>query len=187
MIRTLCLAIWLASCSGTPALAAPKPRKAISCKPAKPGVPVWMIVGRMKDGDTWEGVCADRFGFPEVYREGGQDADGNDEGIDTPEKSKSVARCPEEIAHAKKASAFAEELRAAAKGVALVTVFKRKEKYGRYLSLTSFWIDGGLVRLGDALITAGYALPYAGGKKADWCALLAPKVPVNLLPAGFER
>jgi endonuclease YncB( thermonuclease family) len=143
-----------------------QPPATITCDPAKPGEPVWIEIKRIKDGDTFEGTCTDRFGFPEIYRIGN---------LDTPEKG-GFAKCKRESIHAGKASGNITTWAAASEMKALVVVGKAKEKYGRYLNDAWFFADGQFLGWAQIQISDGFALPYDGGKKGDWCAILKGKV-----------
>lgn len=82
------------------------------------------------------------------------------DGVNTPEKRGSD-QC--EKAAAKEASAFTDGLLA---GQRVTVTGVRLGKYaGRVLGRIS--VDG--VDLGDALIAAGHARPYDGGKREAWC------------------
>jgi micrococcal nuclease len=150
----------------TRVIALKKPPETVSCKITATEKPTWIEIARVKDGDTFEGTCKDRFGFPEIFRL---------RDLDTPEKG-ALAKCPEEDFHAKAATEFARNLGLSGKNKVLATVAKRKEKYGRYLSDATFYATEGEIDWREAMIKAGYALPYDGGKKADWCALLKFKL-----------
>jgi endonuclease YncB( thermonuclease family) len=120
---------------------------------------------RVKDGDTFEGTCTDRFGFPETYRLAN---------LDTPENGR-FAKCRAEAVHAAAASAYAKQLSAQANNVARVKLPIGKEKYGRYRAQVEWFIDGRWLDWSSAMIKAGYAVSYSGGKKINWCAALRAK------------
>lgn len=106
------------------------------------------------DGDTFS---ADIAGWPEIvgHRIGVRVA-----GIDAPELR---GECPCEVALAKDARAFVTHKLQNADTIALRHV--RRDKYFRLLA--EVWVDG--ENLSESLIDAGYARPYAGGKKQGWC------------------
>ena len=132
------------------------------CAVAQPGASeIAVPIARVKDGDTFEAGCTDRFGKPEVYRIAG---------IDTPE-SNGRAKCPHESTLANLASANAKVMAARAGMVAQVSLPVAQEKYGRYLAKVSFIIDGQRVEWAQAQIAAGYAKPYYGSKKTEWCKM----------------
>lgn len=84
-------------------------------------------------------------------------------GIDTPESQKQHAKCAKELKQGLAASAFAHTL--AKPGDQISFRYLGHDKY--------FRIDANVgVSAGDwgqTMISNGYAAPYFGGKKQDWC------------------
>ena len=91
-------------------------------------------------------------------------------GADTPEKFR--PRCQLERAFARKASAFVESLAPPGAEIRLRDV--RRGKYaGRVVARVQIANDAGdWIDLGQLLISRKFAVPYFGGRKADWCAIL---------------
>ncbi len=91
-------------------------------------------------------------------------------GVDTPEKFR--PRCAAEKERALKATAFVRGLISPGDTVWLHDV--RRGKYaGRVLARVMFQRpDGSRADLSTVLLKAGWARPYDGGRKADWCAIL---------------
>lgn len=106
------------------------------------------------DGDTFS---ADIAGWPAIV---GRRIGVRVAGIDAPELH---GECPCEVALAKDARAFVTYMLQNADTIELRNV--RRDKYFRLLA--EVWVDG--ESLGESLIDAGYARPYAGGKKQGWC------------------
>lgn len=124
------------------------------CWPEQQGPAIVESVVSVHDGDTFSANIA---GWPPVagYRIGVRVA-----GVDTPEI---VGSCPCETAMAKDARTFTLTKLRQASEVKLANI--RRDKYFRILA--DVWIDG--ESLAQELIDAGYARPYAGGKKQGWC------------------
>ncbi|WP_286694089.1 thermonuclease family protein [Spongiibacter sp. UBA1325] len=106
------------------------------------------------DGDTFR---ANINGWPAVV---GESMSIRIKGIDTPElrgkcqSEKEAARLAKQYSVAKLRAANRVELKAIERG-----------KYFRLLA--DVWVDD--ENLGEALISAGHAVRYGGGKKKDWC------------------
>jgi endonuclease YncB( thermonuclease family) len=136
-------------------------------------------VTRVKDGDTFEIAGHKTFGLPTSIRV---------LGIDTPESAMPPAKCAAERDHGKAATLHAKSLVAASGGIVWTTGKVKRDKFnGRYLFKVYLRINGKRVSWGDAMIKAGFALPYAedeNGKlaKPDWCAILRDRQPVDLKP-----
>lgn len=97
-------------------------------------------------------------------------------GIDTPESRKPPGKCITEVRRGKLAHAFADTL--LRPGAAIVIGYRGHDKY--------FRIDADVMigpqSLADVMIARGYATPYGGGRKRNWCfrgayPLLAPNRP----------
>ena len=91
-------------------------------------------------------------------------------GVDTPEKFR--PHCAAEKARALAATEFVRSLLAPGD-----TVWLRKVRLGKYagrvLARVEFQqADGSRADLSTVLLKAGWARPYDGGRKADWCAIL---------------
>ncbi len=85
------------------------------------------------------------------------------DGVNTPEKrGKGVTSC--EKAAAAKATAFTRKFLAGAQTVVVTGV-----RLGKYAGRALGRIAVGGMDLGAALVTAGLAHPYAGGKRRAWC------------------
>lgn len=84
-------------------------------------------------------------------------------GVDTPEKG-SRAHCNKEAILAERATEFTTRVVGAATKHQII--IKGWDKYGGRV-LGDILLDG--VSLKDMLISKGYALPYDGGTKPDWC------------------
>jgi endonuclease YncB( thermonuclease family) len=119
-----------------------------------------ITITRVKDGDTFVGSCTDRFGKPETYRVLG----------DTPEKGW-LAKCPEEQAYAKKATAYAEDMVRRAGGMA-TGIHQGDDKYGRILVDVTLMIDGKPVNWSEEMKEQGFMIDYDGGTKSNWCEIL---------------
>jgi micrococcal nuclease len=122
--------------------------------------PVKAKVVRMTDGDT-VGVIAEIWpgSYVSINIRIGE--------IDTPEKG-GRAKCPEEAALAKKASAETERL-LKDKEVLLYDI--QYEKYGGRLLADVRTMEG--VSAAQNLIDKKLARPYSGGKKEPWCKIHA--------------
>lgn len=120
-------------------------------------------IKRVKDGDTVE-LKRRVFGKPVSIR-----ITSSTGGIDTPE---SDGGCAAERDAAARAKAFTERMVAAAGWVAAAKTVKVDKYGGRYDAQLILIIDGQSVNLGDAIIAAGLALPYSGGKRVNWCSIL---------------
>jgi endonuclease YncB( thermonuclease family) len=83
-------------------------------------------------------------------------------GIDAPERN---GRCEEERRRAEDARAFLRR-RTLDRPVTLVDV--RTDKYGGRVLARVLAADG--IDLGAALVAAGLAKPYRGGRRVPWCA-----------------
>jgi endonuclease YncB( thermonuclease family) len=83
-------------------------------------------------------------------------------GIDTPEIQ---GMCKEEKDLAKKAQALTQRLMVQAVKIELAE--PRRDKYFRILA--KVMADG--QEVAQELVKAGFAVPYDGGKKKDWCAV----------------
>ncbi len=116
----------------------------------------WKIV-RVVDGDTIV------FAVDWLPKELGNTISVRVVGIDTPEKSH-IAKCDKEKELGKKASEYTKSL-FAGKKEAQVTILHWDKYGGRLNGYVS--ING--KDLGETLIKAGYARPYDGGKKSNWC------------------
>lgn len=82
--------------------------------------------------------------------------------IDTPEKG-FRAKCSGEIIQGANATAYTEHL--LTKATSIKVEIDGIEKYGRLLG--DVILDG--IPLSQILIQHGYAMPYYGAKKPDWC------------------
>lgn len=85
-------------------------------------------------------------------------------GIDTPECSKAHAKCAKELALGVKAQSYARTL--AKPGDAVAFQYLGHDKY--------FRIDAAMTLSNGTdwamlMLNGHYAVPYAGGKKKDWC------------------
>ena len=107
-------------------------------------------VGYVYDGDTVEMLC------------GGEKLTARLVGYDTPETR--GARCPEELALGKRATARLRELVGQGQQVALFRL--GYGKYGR--DLVRMEIDGRDVA--GQMVEEGLAVSYRGGSRIDWCA-----------------
>lgn len=135
-------------------------------------------VARVKDGDTFELVAHRTFGFATSIRVFG---------IDTPEHDYR-AKCPEEKAHGLLALTRANELVDGSGGLVWIKVIQRDKFGGRFDAKVKVRSGDKKIDWAQTMISEGFAVPYHGedkAKVADWCAILAPKVPVNILPLGF--
>ena len=83
-------------------------------------------------------------------------------GIDTPELR---SRCDSEKSKARAAKQFTVSILRNAKHIELQNL--QRDKYFRLLS--EVWVDG--KNLGQQLLDGGFAVPYSGKTKVDWCAL----------------
>ncbi len=85
-------------------------------------------------------------------------------GVDTPEKGHR-AKCDEERAAGRAATAFTEEMIAGASAIVV-----RDPKWGKWGGrvLADLVLDGR--SLSDTLIRMGYGRAYDGGKRGSWCA-----------------
>ncbi len=90
-------------------------------------------------------------------------------GIDTPESRR--PKCAEERAAGKKAAALVREMIAPGDEVRLRDVHGGKYA-GRVVARLMLLTEQGEASLGQMLIDRHLALPYFGGRKADWCAIL---------------
>jgi micrococcal nuclease len=86
-------------------------------------------------------------------------------GIDAPERN---GRCEDERRRAEDARAF---LRRRTQGRPVTLVDVRTDKYGGRVLARVMTADG--TDLGAALVAAGLAKPYRGGRRAPWCATAA--------------
>lgn len=91
-------------------------------------------------------------------------------GLDTPEVSVfDGAKCQAEIMLGKAASSYAVQLmQSHGMKVRLTKTTIRHDKYGGRLDAEVKFADG--TSYAEAMIAAGYARPYFGGAKSDWCA-----------------
>jgi micrococcal nuclease len=140
-----------------------------------------VTISRVKDGDTVELLRPRPFGKPVSIR-----LLASHSGIDTPETD---GPCEAEREAAAKAKAFTVGKVTAAQNRARA-VNVRTDKYGgRYDAQLIVIVDGVKMNLGDELLKAGLALPYDGGTRPDWCAVLAARdgKPENILPPDFDR
>ena len=85
-------------------------------------------------------------------------------GIDTPETRRNQAKCPKEVLFGKSATAFARTLLKPGDSVRLVR--RGNDKFMR--------IDGDITLpdgrdFGQTMLSAGYAKPYNGRGKPEWC------------------
>lgn len=85
-------------------------------------------------------------------------------GVDTPESTKSMAKCPGEIVRGKAASQFTRDTINAA-SVRQITIMSWDKYGGRVLG--DVILDGKSLR--DTLIAKGFAHEYYGGAKHTWC------------------
>lgn len=106
------------------------------------------------DGDTFR-VNID--GWPAVV---GDSMPVRIKGIDTPELR---GKCQREKEAARAAKQFSVARLRAGKLIELKGIVR--DKYFRLLA--EVWVDG--VNLGEQLILGGFAVPYGGGTKVDWC------------------
>lgn len=114
----------------------------------------WEFIG-VVDGDTLKFMAHE---FPEPLRKMSIRIDG----IDTPE-STYRAKCEREKLHGIQAKVFVKNIISQCPPVASVTGWG---KYGGR-ALGNIHVCG--ADLKDLLIKHGYARPYDGGKKSDWC------------------
>jgi len=115
----------------------------------------WEVV-RVTDGDTI--VVKAPWILPEL----GTTISIRVYGIDTPEKGK-LAKCAREAQLADLASGYTKGLIRVGDTVDVTNI--RRDKYFRLLGSVS--VDG--KDLGAALIDAGFARPYYGKTKSNWC------------------
>ncbi|POP51226.1 nuclease [Zhongshania marina] len=106
------------------------------------------------DGDTFR-VNID--GWPAVV---GDSMPVRIKGIDTPELR---GKCQREKEAARAAKQFSVARLREGKLIELKGI--ERDKYFRLLA--EVWVDG--VSLGEQLILGGFAVPYGGGTKVDWC------------------
>lgn len=144
---------------------------------ASPAAAARKHVSRVKDGDTFEIVENKTFGLSSSIRV---------LGIDTPESEMPPAKCHVEAEMGKAATAYANELVARSGGLVWTSGAAKRDPYGRYLFKVYLRIDGKRVGWAEAMIEAGFALPYvrtkdANGRrilvKPDWCSILAQGKP----------
>ena len=116
------------------------------------------VVKRVIDGDTisvtvpaWKGTPVENISI-RVY------------GIDTPEKSSRFAKCEKEENLGIKATEFARTL--AKKGDKIKFVYRNPDKYFR-IDADVYTPNG--KNWADLMISKGYAYPYDGKTKRDWC------------------
>ncbi|MGE4529243.1 MAG: thermonuclease family protein [Rhodospirillaceae bacterium] len=119
--------------------------------------PVTAQVVRVIDGDTVEVLAKPWLGMTITTRV-------RVAGIDTPEKG-SRAKCPAEAALAERASAAARAALPAGAQVRISGI--AEDKYGGRVVARIADPQGRDV--GQALIAAGLARPYDGGRKSSWC------------------
>ncbi len=125
----------------------------LSCQPQQgAGVPSCQV-SRVTDGDTVNLVCDGSAHRVRLL------------GLDTPELFS--PRCPAERAAGVQARSAL--LRLVAAGPVTSVRFQGTDRYGRDLARVS--VAGR--DLSQAMIDLGLALPYAGGRRPDWCARLA--------------
>lgn len=106
------------------------------------------------DGDTFTATIDD---WPPLI---GKSISVRIHGIDTPELR---GKCRREIELARKAKQAAVTMIREAKTIELRNM--RRDKYFRILA--EAYADG--TSIGETLIKQGFAVPYDGGKKNDWC------------------
>lgn len=85
-------------------------------------------------------------------------------GFDTPEVYS--PRCPEELAAGQKATALLRQVLRS--GPITAARFEGHDRYGREL----VGLDVAGQDLARQMIATGYAVPYAGGRRPDWCRML---------------
>jgi endonuclease YncB( thermonuclease family) len=85
-------------------------------------------------------------------------------GIDTPESSRTFAKCEKEVAAGLAAKVFMRSLLPPGSSVALTVV--GPDKYSCRI-VADAAIDG--KDLATAMLEAGHARPYDGGRKSSWC------------------
>jgi len=90
-------------------------------------------------------------------------------GIDTPESRR--PKCEEERTAGKRAAALVREMVKPGDAVRLRDVHGGKYA-GRVVARLMLLTEQGEVDLGQLLIARHLAVPYFGGRKADWCAIL---------------
>jgi micrococcal nuclease len=135
-----------------PPIEIPAPRTASPARPLRQMVPAELI--RIIDGDTVEMralIWLDQHVVTRVRLRG----------IDAPERA---SRCPEE---ARRADAAAEELERALRGRSLFLTAITRDKYGGRVVARIVTADG--ADAGEAMLAAGKARAYAGGKRGAWC------------------
>jgi micrococcal nuclease len=135
---------------------------AVAAAPAEPPREYRQRVVHISDGDTFD-VDIMVMGQPTRVRL---------LRIDTPEKGR-FAHCPEEDAAGRAATAYLSELIASGNSIVWLRG-GRRDLYNRPLVEAEISVRRRRINLSDAMISAGHALPYGGGKKADWCARLRP-------------
>ncbi len=114
-------------------------------------------VFRVIDGDTVQ------FDAPFLPEELGKSLSLRILGVDTPEKG-FRAQCEKEAALAERASEFTNRVVFSATKHQIV--IKKWDKFGGRV-LGDLLLDG--VSLKDLLISNGFAVPYNGAKKPNWC------------------
>jgi endonuclease YncB( thermonuclease family) len=97
-------------------------------------------------------------------------------GIDTPESRKPPGKCLAEVSAGKLAKAYAIQL-TPPMTPALVTFIKHDKYGGRFIGRLTL-PDGR--DWGATMLRGGWAAPYSGGKKGNWCGWLK----TNKYPAG---
>ncbi len=85
-------------------------------------------------------------------------------GIDTPEKMKRFAKCDKEVRLGILATTYARTL--AKEGDTIKFTYRGKDKYFR-IDADVITADGD--KWADKMISKGFARPYFGATKSDWC------------------
>lgn len=120
----------------------------------------WKVV-KVIDGDTLEVIIPS---FPDELNP----VKIRVKGIDTPEKLRSLAKCENEIILAKQATEFTKIVIFKAIDQNRPIMFSNIswDKYGRRID-ADVYIENS--KLSDMLIKNGFAKPYNGNKKINWC------------------
>ncbi len=96
-------------------------------------------------------------------------------GVDTPESSRRFAKCDEERVLGVKAKQYVRDL--IKPGDPIIVVNPKLGKYaGRVVADIKYQqFFANYADLAELLKTAGFARPYDGGKKSDWCSKGGPR------------
>jgi endonuclease YncB( thermonuclease family) len=119
------------------------------------------VLERVIDGDT---ILA----FVEIWPKTYVRVSVRVNGVDTPESKKNLAKCQKELKKGLEAKEFVKVLMKNVEKIILKHV-KLGKYAGRVLADVHFKLKGSEYSLSDVLIKRGYARPYFGKKKSDWC------------------